>query len=155
MCPIHVFLSERTNVTRTCLRCHSNVATLLQHHSWTGWVDVTVWASVPDFSSSSATSSSPSGPQQLLQGQWFQKGGSCLGEVVQDYVVLTRVSSFLMAVRRENTGMDVRSVAQVRCYLPTWCSDCTEKLYICWDFIERQPTILKKKTWKHGKLTGV
>lgn len=45
-------------------------APVLQHRSWTWWVDVTVWASRPD---SSSSSSSSLGPQQLLQEQWFEK----------------------------------------------------------------------------------
>lgn len=77
-------------------------APVLQHRSWTWWVDVTVWASRPD---SASSSSSSLGPQQLLQEQWFEKkvahvweGG---GVALKDYVVLTRLSSCLMAVRRE------------------------------------------------------
>lgn len=45
-------------------------APVLQHRSWTGWIDVTVWASLPD---SASSSSSSLGPQQLLQEQWFEK----------------------------------------------------------------------------------
>lgn len=96
--------TNKPNVTQTCLRRCSNVAALLQHHSWTGWVDVTVWASIADFSSSSSSCSSSSGPQQLLQGQWFRKDGWCRGVAVKHYVVLIRLSSCLMAVgKREKT----------------------------------------------------
>lgn len=77
-------------------------APVLQHRSWTGWVDVTVWASLPD--SASSSSSSSLGPQQLLQEQWFEKKVAHVwegGVALKDYVVLTRLSSCLMAVRRE------------------------------------------------------
>lgn len=98
-------------VTATLLRCFNTAAE-------TGWADVTVWASVPDFSSSSSSwssSSSSSGPQQLLQGQCFRKGGSCRGVSLRDYVVLIRLSSCLMAAGRgEKTGTWLGLISQDR-----------------------------------------
>lgn len=91
--------SLRTNKHRTGVT--ANTAALLPHHSWTGWVDVTVWASGPDFSSSAASS----GPQQLLKGQFyfvvvFPEEVVDVGERLKNYVVLIRPSSFLMAAER-------------------------------------------------------
>lgn len=62
----HVYRSGQTNANKDRTGVTADTAALLEHHSWTGWVDVTVWASGPDFSSYSVISS---GPQQLLKGQ--------------------------------------------------------------------------------------
>lgn len=94
----------QTQTLHTRLRCYSNIAALLQHNSWTGWVDVTVWASGPQSLSPLAQDHC-----SLLRGQHFRKK-RCFTSRSVNYVVLTRLSSFLMAANREKNKVGIKLI---------------------------------------------
>lgn len=100
--PIHVFLSEtnKSNVTQTRLRCYSNVCTsastpqlnvMSRCHSLglPSWLRLLLFF----FRAPAAAAGA-----MVWKNRWLTSGR---GGALKDYVVLTRLSSCLMAVRRE------------------------------------------------------